>query len=49
VSGTVFCGLEGRDALVGWTDESTLVISEISASTGQTGLDQLFTWWTANS
>jgi hypothetical protein len=49
VSGTVFCGLKGRDAVVGWTDESSLVISEIRSTTGQAGLDQLFTWWSANS
>ncbi|BBZ33586.1 hypothetical protein AWB99_10260 [Mycolicibacterium confluentis] len=49
VSGTVFCALKGQQALVGWTDESSLVLSEISANSGQAGLDQLFTWWSANS
>ncbi|OBF11335.1 hypothetical protein [Mycobacterium sp. ACS4331] len=49
VSGTVFCALTGQQALVAWTDESSLVLSEIRSNAGQAGLDQLFTWWSANS
>ncbi len=49
VSGTVFCGTSQDTAVVGWTDEASLLLSEIRSPAGQRNLEQLFEWWSGHS
>lgn len=49
VSGTVFCGTNQGHAVVGWTDEERLLLSETRSGVTGPNLDQLYAWWSSHS
>ncbi|CAJ1503452.1 hypothetical protein [[Mycobacterium] burgundiense] len=49
VSGIVLCAASKEATTVGWTDEASLLLSEIRSEPGSRNLEQLFEWWSSHS
>ncbi len=49
VSGIVVCAADREATTVGWTDEASLLLSEIRSEPGARNLEQLFAWWSSHS
>ncbi|BBZ04418.1 hypothetical protein MCHIJ_38550 [Mycolicibacterium chitae] len=49
VSGIVVCAADREATTVGWTDEASLLLSEIRSEPGSRNLEQLFAWWSSHS
>lgn len=49
VSGIVLCAASQEATTVGWTDEASLLLSEIRSEPGSRNLEQLFEWWSSHS
>ncbi|BBZ31325.1 hypothetical protein MMAD_56200 (plasmid) [Mycolicibacterium madagascariense] len=49
VRGTVFCGLQGGQPVVVWTNDDKLLLSVVRAAQPAATLEGLYTWWSSHS
>lgn len=49
VAGTVFCGAQGANPLVGWTSDDQLLLNIANSAANGPTLDQLYAWWSTHS
>lgn len=47
--GTVFCGLQGGQPVVVWTNDDKLLLSVVRAAQPAATLEGLYTWWSSHS
>lgn len=49
VSGTLVCGIQGDNPMLGWTDIDKQLFSVVQGRPGSPTLDHLYAWWTSHS
>ena len=47
-AGTLFCGARQGHPVIAWTDDAKQLLAVVN-STGQPGLEEMFTWWSSHS
>ena len=47
-AGTLFCGARQGQPVIAWTDDAKQLLAVVD-STGQPGLEEMFTWWSSHS
>ncbi|MHC9291128.1 hypothetical protein ACRCUN_01605 [Mycobacterium sp. LTG2003] len=49
VSGVLFCGTQQGHPIVAWTDDATLLLSEVHADEAGPTFPELYAWWSSHS